>query len=200
MAEPADQARDLVGGNPHGEVGDREDRLIEHQDEDDGAAGNADRSRKPRQIDAINRPAEREHELKYGKIEFRWHREWDASVYLAVSERRGNSASVYSRCFLSRLSDSKVNPCVDVNSVAPRPDRVVVNSAKTDFPMPRGYVLVVLAALSAFNFLDQQLMSILLEPVRHEFGLNDTRARFALGLRLSRPCIRCWAFRPACGR
>jgi MFS family permease len=40
-------------------------------------------------------------------------------------------------------------------------------------PMPRPYLLSILTALSAFNFLDQQLMSILLEPVRHEFRLTD---------------------------
>ena len=46
----------------------------------------------------------------------------------------------------------------------------------------RWYVLGVLAALSAFNFLDQQLMSILLEPVRHEFGLSDIELGLLSGL------------------
>jgi MFS family permease len=43
-------------------------------------------------------------------------------------------------------------------------------------------VLIVLAALSAFNFLDQQLMSILLEPVRREFGLTDIELGLLSGL------------------
>ena len=68
MAEPADQPRHLVGGNPHGEVGDREDRLVEHQDVDDGAGGDAGGSREPRQIDGIDGPAEREDELQHGKV------------------------------------------------------------------------------------------------------------------------------------
>ena len=41
--------------------------------------------------------------------------------------------------------------------------------------MARQYVLIVLAALSAFNFLGQQLMSILLEPVRHECSFTALR-------------------------
>ena len=35
------------------------------------------------------------------------------------------------------------------------------------------YVLIVLTALNAFNHLDRQLMSILLEPIRREFALSD---------------------------
>ena len=68
MAEPANHARDFVGGDPHGEVGHREDRLIEHQDVDDCAGGNADRGGEPRQIDGIDGPAEREDELQHGKV------------------------------------------------------------------------------------------------------------------------------------
>ncbi len=48
--------------------------------------------------------------------------------------------------------------------------------------MPRNYTLIVLAALSAFNFLDQQLMSILLEPVRREFKLTDIELGLLSGL------------------
>lgn len=47
---------------------------------------------------------------------------------------------------------------------------------------PRRYVLTILAALSAFNFLDQQLMGILLEPVRAEFKLTDIQLGFLSGL------------------
>ena len=46
----------------------------------------------------------------------------------------------------------------------------------------RSYVLAVLAALSAFNFLDQQLMSILLEPVRREFKLTDIQLGLLSGV------------------
>ena len=48
--------------------------------------------------------------------------------------------------------------------------------------MSRRYLLIVLTALSAFNFLDQQLMSILLEPVRHEFGLTDIQLGLLSGI------------------
>jgi len=46
----------------------------------------------------------------------------------------------------------------------------------------RHYILIILAALSAFNFLDQQLMSILLEPVRREFALSDMQLGVLSGL------------------
>ena len=68
MAEPADQPRHLVGGDPHGEVGDREDCLVEHQDIDDRAGRDAHGGRKPRQIDGIDGPAEREDEFEHGKV------------------------------------------------------------------------------------------------------------------------------------
>ena len=48
--------------------------------------------------------------------------------------------------------------------------------------MGRRYTLFLLAALSAFNFLDQQLMSILLEPVRREFQLSDIQLGLLSGL------------------
>jgi predicted MFS family arabinose efflux permease len=46
----------------------------------------------------------------------------------------------------------------------------------------RGYVLLVLTVLSAFNFLDQQVMSILLEPVRQEFRLTDIELGLLSGI------------------
>ncbi len=48
--------------------------------------------------------------------------------------------------------------------------------------MSRLYILIVLTALSAFNFLDQQLMSILLEPVRQEFRLSDIELGLLSGI------------------
>lgn len=48
--------------------------------------------------------------------------------------------------------------------------------------MNRAYCLAVLTAIAAFNQLDRQLMSILLEPVRHEFGLSDVQLGLLSGL------------------
>lgn len=39
----------------------------------------------------------------------------------------------------------------------------------------RSYTLTILVALSAFNQLDRQLTSVLLEPIRHEFMLSDVQ-------------------------
>ncbi len=46
----------------------------------------------------------------------------------------------------------------------------------------RGYVLLMLAALSAMNQLDRQLMNILIEPVRREFSLSDVQLGLLAGL------------------
>lgn len=46
----------------------------------------------------------------------------------------------------------------------------------------RGYILILLAALAAFSFLDQQVMAIVLEPVRHEFNLSDVQLGLLSGL------------------
>lgn len=46
----------------------------------------------------------------------------------------------------------------------------------------RGYVLLVLAALTALNHLDRQLMNIVLELVRHEFALSDVQLGLLSGL------------------
>ena len=37
----------------------------------------------------------------------------------------------------------------------------------------RNYVLVLLTAVAAINFLDRQILGVLLEPIREEFGLAD---------------------------
>lgn len=42
-------------------------------------------------------------------------------------------------------------------------------------PAYRGYVLAMLTVGCALNFLDRQLVVILQEPIRHEFGLSDTQ-------------------------
>lgn len=47
---------------------------------------------------------------------------------------------------------------------------------------PRGYTLALLTALAVCNHLDRQLMSILLEPVRTEFGLSDLQLGLLSGL------------------
>ena len=46
----------------------------------------------------------------------------------------------------------------------------------------RVYCLAVLTGVAALNQLDRQLMSILLEPVRREFGLSDIQLGFLSGL------------------
>ncbi len=46
----------------------------------------------------------------------------------------------------------------------------------------RYYVLGVLLVVYVFNFIDRQILSILMEPVRLELGLNDTQLGFLSGI------------------
>ena len=46
----------------------------------------------------------------------------------------------------------------------------------------RGYVMGVLVALSTLNQLDRQLMTVLLEPIRHEFSLSDVQLGLLSGM------------------
>jgi len=60
--------------------------------------------------------------------------------------------------------------------VRPRGREVVVGTAT------RYYVLFVLMLVGASNYLDRQVLTILLEPIRHEMSLNDTQIGFITGI------------------
>ena len=45
-------------------------------------------------------------------------------------------------------------------------------------PQYRSFVLFVLVIAYIFNFIDRQLMTILLEPIKEEFGASDTAMGF----------------------
>ena len=49
----------------------------------------------------------------------------------------------------------------------------------------RNYVLGVIVVVYIFNFLDRQILSILLEPIKAEFGLTDTQIGFMSGFAFS---------------
>jgi predicted MFS family arabinose efflux permease len=46
----------------------------------------------------------------------------------------------------------------------------------------RRYVLAVLTAVYVSNFVDRQILSILLEPIKHAFALSDTQLGFLSGI------------------
>jgi MFS family permease len=46
----------------------------------------------------------------------------------------------------------------------------------------RIYILVVLTLVGTFNFLDRQILSILMEPMRKELSFNDTELGFLVGI------------------
>ena len=48
-------------------------------------------------------------------------------------------------------------------------------------PGYRKYVLFILFLTYVLNFLDRQLMTILLEPIKQEFGASDTAMGFLTG-------------------
>ena len=49
-------------------------------------------------------------------------------------------------------------------------------------PAYRWYVLSVLTLGYIFNFIDRQVMTILLEPIKAEFGATDTEMGLLTGL------------------
>ena len=69
MAQTPHHRRETIGCHPHGEIRDREDHLIEHQQDDDRATRNADFAGEPRQVDGVGRPAEGEQQLDRGEIQ-----------------------------------------------------------------------------------------------------------------------------------
>jgi len=49
-------------------------------------------------------------------------------------------------------------------------------------PAYRRYVLVILTSVYVSNYVDRQILSILLEPIKAEFGLSDTQLGFLSGI------------------
>ncbi len=49
-------------------------------------------------------------------------------------------------------------------------------------PRYRQYVLGILLVVYVFNFIDRQILSILLEPIRQDLGLSDTQLGFLSGI------------------
>ena len=49
-------------------------------------------------------------------------------------------------------------------------------------PAYRSYVLVLITIAYVFSFVDRQVMTILIEPIKHEFGASDTQMGFLSGL------------------
>lgn len=52
----------------------------------------------------------------------------------------------------------------------------------SDAQASRRYVLIVLTALSAITFMDRQVLAVLLEPIKHEFGFSDLQIGLITGL------------------
>ncbi len=59
----------------------------------------------------------------------------------------------------------------------------IENSARMTFtPRYRQYVLGILLVVYVFNFIDRQILSILLEPIRQDLKLSDTQLGFLSGV------------------
>ncbi|MEM7019892.1 MAG: MFS transporter, partial [Pseudomonadota bacterium] len=46
----------------------------------------------------------------------------------------------------------------------------------------RNYVLAILLVVYVFNFVDRQILAILLQPIKEELLLNDTQLGFLSGI------------------
>lgn len=53
---------------------------------------------------------------------------------------------------------------------------------ETDTPTSRRYVLLLLTLLSAFTFMDRQILAVLLQPIKQEFGFSDLQIGLITGL------------------
>jgi hypothetical protein len=67
--EPADDPGNPVGDDPHRGVGNGEDRLVHHQDENDGRRRDPDLRGEFWQVDDASGPAHSKHELQDGEID-----------------------------------------------------------------------------------------------------------------------------------
>lgn len=68
-----------------------------------------------------------------------------------------------------------------IEATAPRV-HYVENSAETWSPLRRHYVLAIICVVGIFNFVDRQILSILLEPIKQEFKATDTQMGLLTGL------------------
>jgi len=71
-------------------------------------------------------------------------------------------------------------------SILPAASRTIADDAETTAPVATGgryrwYTLGVLLSIYAVQHLDRQILSILIEPLKREFGLGDTELGFLTG-------------------
>jgi predicted MFS family arabinose efflux permease len=64
----------------------------------------------------------------------------------------------------------------------PEPAPSIVDELATPSPRHRRYVLGVLTAVYVSNYVDRQILSILLQPIKQEFSLSDTQLGFLTGI------------------
>ena len=99
VPEPPDDARDAVAGHTHRIVGQHEDQLVEHQDPDHPLPGNARLRGELRQVDHVDRPAQRKEELHDAEVEADHGRQ--------AYGRAGLGALSFRRCPLVRAARSQ---------------------------------------------------------------------------------------------
>ena len=75
-----------------------------------------------------------------------------------------------------------VSPPDKADQVAPLAGEPEFAPYKTFSPRYRAYVLVLLTLSYVFNFVDRQVMTILLEPIKAEFGVSDSAMGLLSGL------------------
>ena len=56
-----------------------------------------------------------------------------------------------------------------------------MNKAKTDLPPTARKTLYFLLAVYSINFVDRQILSVLIEPIKADLGLTDTQLGFLTG-------------------
>lgn len=61
------------------------------------------------------------------------------------------------------------------------------SSTPNSLPFRPRYTLVLLTLLSALAFMDRQILAVLIEPIKHEFGVSDLQVGLMTGLGFSLP-------------
>ena len=82
-----------------------------------------------------------------------------------------------------------VSPPDKADQVAPLAGEPEFAPYKTFSPRYRAYVLVLLTLSYVFNFVDRQVMTILLEPIKAEFGVSDSAMGLLSGLASSQSSV-----------
>jgi MFS family permease len=75
----------------------------------------------------------------------------------------------------------------DVADARPKEDGSMPSTIASSAPIRPRYTLLLLTLLSALAFMDRQILAVLIEPIKQEFGISDLQVGLITGLGFSLP-------------